>query len=274
MFDARGYVHRRRFSIVGVCDTDFGKVPFSWQCNVKGDVPDGAVDFGSDEGHPSLAKAIEGSHGPIGHVIRQERMKLATENLVERSRQGDQNAMAIIQMIRLVAKKGNEKAREAYKLIDLYIKTHPKTSIGNEPVVNFGIEKAFEFSRKPMPPEGYAANFVIFVPCVGNLASLNDSAARVLSGGKKIDEATFHAVRNAISTTPKSQTMFRKSYSVSRNPNALQAVARQAKTSDETKAVQTGFVLGRTRLFQGVSEGSLPISLLDPNAAWEAGDEE
>jgi hypothetical protein len=58
---------------------------------------------------------------------RQESQALAAENLVLRARQGDQNAMAIICLVRKQASR-NGKARHAFKQIHQYIKENPPTN--------------------------------------------------------------------------------------------------------------------------------------------------
>jgi len=56
--------------------------------------------------------------------------------VIERARQGDQNAMAIIALVRRNSKKGNPRARTSFRLFKKYIDLHPVAKFGNEVAYN------------------------------------------------------------------------------------------------------------------------------------------
>ena len=69
-------------------------------------------------------------HGEAGST------QAMVESVVRRSRNGDQNAMALIALVRDNAKKGNPKAQHAFTLLQEYVRTHPVDSnprIGLDP---------------------------------------------------------------------------------------------------------------------------------------------
>ena len=61
-----------------------------------------------------------------------EKQKSHTKEIIERARQGDQNAMAIIALVRDNSKKGMPRAQQSFRLMKEYIDDHPTTGIGDE----------------------------------------------------------------------------------------------------------------------------------------------
>lgn len=59
-------------------------------------------------------------------------VKDAARDVVERSRAGDQVAMAIIAIVRDNARKGSKKAKKSVQLMQRYIDSHPVSSMGYE----------------------------------------------------------------------------------------------------------------------------------------------
>jgi len=122
---ASAYIDKGRLVILGVQETEFAAVPFSYAAKVEGEAPDGPVDLHSDKHPQAVIEAIEKARRPIMHKIEGEAMKAGAETLVERARSGDQIAEATLQLVGENARKGEKRARHAYKLIELYIEEHP-----------------------------------------------------------------------------------------------------------------------------------------------------
>ncbi len=76
-------------------------------------------------------------------------VETAAAELVDRTRQGDQNAEALICQIRDTARKGNVKAKKALQALEEYVQKHPieaHISFGEES--QMGVEVDFEDERK------------------------------------------------------------------------------------------------------------------------------
>lgn len=134
MMHASAYVQDGRLYVMGVKSTPIGTVPFSYQGAVDGSVPDGPIDLFSKEHPETVLKAVEEAKRPIMSAVAGEAMKMGAESLVERSRSGDQNAMAILTLVAENAEKGNKRAKHALKLVKDYIGKHPmEGGTGNGP---------------------------------------------------------------------------------------------------------------------------------------------
>jgi hypothetical protein len=116
------YVQNGRLCCTAIQPTAWGVVPLMASVRVSG-YPDGPVTLGAN---PSLDAAIGESTKRLMASSVKESQKLAAESLVNRARCGDQNAMAIIALVRQHAP-SSERARTAQHFIAEYIKAHPVT---------------------------------------------------------------------------------------------------------------------------------------------------
>lgn len=124
MVKATAYVKDGRLIVIGVAQLSIGAVPFSYDCTVPDGTPEGPFDMNS-QGDEALEECLTKAELSIKHRIEKGAIRVGAENLVLRSRQGDQNAMAMLIAIRRSAKKGSRKARMSLKAIREYIEDHP-----------------------------------------------------------------------------------------------------------------------------------------------------
>ena len=92
----------------------------------------GPVEFGADIQSPSLNIALAKSAEVLNQKVLLTTQRDLAKSVVNRARQGDQNAAAIIVMARENAMRGNPKAQSAFRLIQEYIKQNPMSDMGAE----------------------------------------------------------------------------------------------------------------------------------------------
>lgn len=93
--------------------------------------------------------------------------------LVERSRAGDQVAMALIEQTAKAAKNGNSKAKRAAKAIQKYIASHPPSTMAGETktaVTSNPAAQRFLWENRQAAPETFAAAVAKAAPHVAPLA--------------------------------------------------------------------------------------------------------
>ncbi len=153
---ASAFVRKGRLCVIGVAETDYGPVPFSFSESVTS-APEGPVDFGGDLAESSQDRARFNRKKTKAKVDIAQ-VRLAVESVVLRARQGDQNAMALLRQVAINAKRGFHRAKFALKIATDYIKKHP---IGTGP--SFGVEVE-RMLRKARSPEARSATVVALVP--------------------------------------------------------------------------------------------------------------
>src|ERR1700730_10568722 len=108
------------------------------------------------------------------------------EGLVERARAGDQNAMAILQMVGSNARKGVPKARSALCAVNTYIRDNPvPLALWHEGAEVIGILK------NPDNPDEGLLDTLITLPEYGD-ARLIHTAAVVMSLGRAWTKPRIH----------------------------------------------------------------------------------
>jgi len=116
-----------RLNSVAIAMSPYGHCPVA--CSVPvGRIGDGPVGFGCDYGHQQLQRAINKSKVVLMNKAAQQQVRLQIEELVQRSRAGDQVAMAILAKVGKNAKAGDPRARFAYSYATNYVRTHPPNS--------------------------------------------------------------------------------------------------------------------------------------------------
>jgi hypothetical protein len=79
---------------------------------------------------PHIERALGYAQNEVKEKIEENRRQHILESIVIRSRQGDQNAMALIMGIRQQAKVGNKRAVESLKLLKKIIRLNPPREVG------------------------------------------------------------------------------------------------------------------------------------------------
>ncbi len=137
---ASAHVKNKNLYIMGLYKTPKGVIPFSHVCQCEAE--DGPVNF-SEDINPEIQAAIDNSQKQILTKIGSEKIRLAAEELVDRTRAGDQNAAAMMVMVKKNAEKGYPRAQLSLTLMTEYAKQKPSnTRINGESLGNTSITKA------------------------------------------------------------------------------------------------------------------------------------
>jgi hypothetical protein len=147
-----------RLITVGMAPSRFGMLPVVVSGRLAG-YQDGPVSFGAD---PAIDNAMKRSMQLAMDKHTKETMRKACEELVERSRAGDQNAFATIDMVRQNAKRGDARARVSHSFIAEYIRTHPvggAANIAGEPNMRAAVALANGPPLTKDAIQGYLATF-------------------------------------------------------------------------------------------------------------------
>ncbi len=108
-------------AIGGVTGSRVTSYPLMTSVRMGDQYPDGPANSGIT---PELDEAMSKSRDKLTAMGRYEEQKAGAEDLVVRARAGEQNAMALIELIRLNAQT-SDRARLSMKLMHEYIKEHP-----------------------------------------------------------------------------------------------------------------------------------------------------
>ncbi len=193
-----------------------------------------------------------------------EAIQKAAVTLVDRAREGDQNAMA---MLAEIAKNraSNMKARVAFGYALDYTKKNPpriRTIFGQERRTSFaGLAKA-----KGGNGNAYGRTLVAFVLDMGPSIRDCQIAGDVVAQLRPVDR---DALRRVLAATPSDiRPFFAISY---RNPNGATKEAEGLEPI-EMKALQLGYILGMARKLQELQKDETPISSVFPRVGWELGE--
>lgn len=277
------FVRERRVSFIGFSRTPWGVVPFSHHCLVSEDVPDGPVTVGRKETHSAVTAAIDGSYKTIMAKAKKESIRAAVESLVERARQGDQNAMGMIASVRDQAEEGNPRAEKTMMCMKAYIYEHPASDVGAE-----GKGLPDQRTRELLhslgqgitsdDPEHYQAAVSMYIPETRRNIDALDAAGVLLANGPTLladaegpnarisslaDEfgaEDGHPVREA----------FNYGMKRSREPAAIQN-AMTVLPKKGVDAMCVGYAMGLAKRIQAVRKGA-PIAIYSVDAAWELGE--
>jgi hypothetical protein len=257
---ATAYCKAGRLCVIGIDEDDeLGPIPFAHSLDVGDSIADGAVDLGA---HEELGARVESE---LGEVINKERQRLGAEELVERSRAGDQNAMAMIEAVREGAEEHQDAtATSALAAIRLYIEQTPHEADEEryqpkkrEPIIR---------SLRELPAQG-EPDYALAVSSWAPSASEPFVAGVALSMGPTIGRARVDEIRASFENA----SAFGFGYS---NFGADEAIERACEAGDreQTRAIRAGQIVGLARTLQGVQNGHLPVSRLDPGCGWELGE--
>jgi len=274
--NASAYAHNGHICVMGVYPTEFGPIPFNHTCAVDG-IADGPVNL-NGELAPEVGRALDESQQVIMATIGAESVKQGAKELVERARQRDQNAMAMIVMVRESAHAGSQRAKQAFRALMQYIKTNPigKSSFGFDAATEHSAERvadALEAAIDESDPLHYSTALVALVPSIGMESA--ERAAVILSNGPALfgaDDSNprITAVKGAF-CSPREQQAFVYGF---RNSNSVAQImaAGSGMSPAEGRALQVGYTLGYARAIQAVRQPNIPIAVLCSNTAWELGE--
>lgn len=248
MIRAQGFVEKNKLIVLGVADFKNGPIPFRYSTDLENPVDDGPMDFGGElpaEIEAALAKGQE----KIQSIIEAKKMKLAAAELVIRSRQGDQNAMAMLGAIRAQAKAGNERAKKAFQAVHDYIRNHPVTS-GFAGDIDKNLEKITALAKPNQESEILRSiGLQIFAPSLPT-----EKAIVLVANGPVISKEYVEQV-------------------ISPFPNQLfLAGIKQAKAKISNQPdFRAGQIIGRAKLLQDVRRPLTSFRAVCPIMAWELG---
>ena len=237
---ASAYVQNNKMCIMGLQASKWGPIPFSHVIECQ--YPDGAIDFGR-ELEPNVKIAIDESQKIILTKIEKEKMRLAVEELVDRTRAGDQNAAAMLVLVRKNALGGYPKAQLSLK----YAKNYATRGQGKP---NTGITQSF--AAEVSSPDPIHVNTAINSMLPG-MNILQGSVA--LANGPKIDKERVKGMMNPFTPEEKKQFI-----------NAFKNW-RDAKVTNDVEKI--GKCIGLARAIQMVRLPNTPISILSPRAGLE-----
>lgn len=238
------YMQQGRLCTLGVCDTAAGIVPVSHTVYVSKRIPDGPITIGADL-HPAIQNALEHSADALERAAEQHKRELGAENLVLRTRAGDQVATAQIRFIGEEAARGNPGARLANEAIGRYINAHPYGSFAGE-------RKRSTGKAVPLRPAAYRA------------------AVRLANG----PQLTHKRVRNMASmfgAEGDDQNVFMFAVINYMKGAQLKEIASQLGAW-ASKLIELGKGVGVARGIQMIRDPRIPISRVQPSVGWEMGE--
>lgn len=184
------------------------------------------------------------------------------QELVERARLGDQNAMGMLEMVGKNARMGNERAQNGLRLIHEYIQNNPaKSPMGAEELDVLGILK-----EPNNPPEEILAALCT-IPQLGN-HDLVGIGSVILANGDLWTQARVNAI-DAQLQGPE-QNLFRYGYSFSSEERKLKPIAEKLPTV-AIGYLCAGHIIGTARKIQLVRQPGVSVGLLSPEIGWEFG---
>lgn len=248
---AQGFVKSNRLIVMGVADLKSGPVPFSYSTTLETPVEEGPIDFGADELAPEIETALLKGQDKIKKVIDIERIKLGAEELVIRSRQGDQNAMAILGAISQNAKAGNKKAQLAFNTVRSYIRSHPPTSdfAGDSTDAEANLRKIEVLARPNPDVFRNAIAYQIFTPSLPI-----EKAIVMVANGPKIDTGF---VQKILSPYP--------------NPEIVEGIKHCKSQVSKRPDFRAGQIIGRAQRLQKVRDPFESFKPMCAVMAWELG---
>jgi hypothetical protein len=186
------------------------------------------------------------------------------QQLVERARQGDQNAIAMICQVRDNAKKGIAQARQGYTAIESYIKAHPAQSIPS-----FGEELANNSASDSMAIDmmaGFGEDYIATIKDkTAPLAAVSIPKAVVtLANGPSLlpsgQQNLVHDIRDSLDEAQCAAFLLGLKHGLS-EMNSI--------PEEQQWAFVLGHVLGTARKIQAVRCPNVPLSILSPQLGAE-----
>lgn len=195
----------------------------------------------------------------------------ACQELVERGRLGDQNALATMIQVRENAKKGNVKAQKAHQTMLAYARYTEDEQPGMAPVKmsgNLTVKGALATLRDLIKRVGNREQYLTLVrsnvPMNGLSLRASANAAQAISQGPIITDETIAETR---ATFEKEEAQ--KAFDIALASAGDVRMLKGAPKAPE--AIQMGYTMGLARRMQTVRRGG-PIAVYSKIAAWELGE--
>jgi len=184
-------------------------------------------------------------------------------DVVERSRLGDQNAVAIIRDVAKNAAAGSPKAKTAYAYIEDYIKAHPAPSkFSAEDGQKLGVLKALDKNHPRV-----VVPVLMSLPESGNTDLIN-TASVMLAQTKPWNTNKVKAVAGCFDG--ENLEIFRFGFESGSNSKHLrQATAQMAPA--QIGVLCCGHCVGMARKLQLARLPQVPVSILGDMIGWEMG---
>lgn len=262
---ATAYCKEGRLCVVGVHQSSLGPVPFATSVRVDGEVEDGPIDL-TAELSPYVERAMQRCQRPIAGQIEMDTMRLGAEDLVIRSRAGDQVAIATITEVAKNAKRGFARAVKSRKLIQEAIAAVPLRPI--DPIVVPRREKraAQKFASVVVgsePTEQYAAHVIMLLPTIGWRGVV------VLANGPSL----IRSGRMRVVAKGLSNPLERHAFCLAcKHAGAVDRSARAKMPPKLRHALQLGESFGIAQKIQAVRQPGSCISDFDIGTGWELGE--
>jgi hypothetical protein len=257
-----GYVFAGKLCLLGIAKTPFGPIPLSTRVNIGSEIPDGPVDFASI---PEPAQpALERAHNDIIDKLQFETMRASAESVVERARAGDQNAMAMIVMIREAAGKGSKRAVLALDMLKETIRKNPIESRMGEERPQYdpakGLVVRVKRASMQSDPYSYSLSIATYLPS----ASHDITTIVMLANGPLLYRKKIFEIASSFGSEETGRTFLAGTLWQHRAPAHLDEQAR--------KIFDAGRCIGIARSIQGIRCNGVPLKTLSPRVAWELGE--
>lgn len=252
---ASAFVRKGRLCVIGVAETDYGPVPFSFSESVT-DAPEGPVDFGADLSQ-SVQTALDSIEKKTKEKVSKAQIRLAVESIVLRTRQGDQNAMALLRAIAQNAKRGYRLAQTSLKIATSFIKKNP---LGTGPSFGADVDRML---RKARSPQAKGAVVVALVPYISMPRLINE-----LFDGPPL---RGH-MRNIALALPKSErAAFNYGFRTARDPRSIDRASSKLDPK-YYRAFQLGHACNKALRMQHAFTPKGRLSDFDATVGWEHGE--
>jgi hypothetical protein len=262
---ARAYCKDNRLCVVGMHQSELGSVPFSTSVRIEGEVSDGPIDL-SRELAPEVERALDKSEKPIADNIENELMRMTAEDLVIRTRAGEQNSAALILEIGKNAKRGNPRSVKSKRLIEEAIANIPLQTLSVVPALHRESLPAKHFARIVVGAEGpepYAAKVTSMLPMLGirGVVMLANGPSLIKSGRARAIAQSYPTAheRHAFCLARRYAGQANASERASLHPRLQNALA-------------VGDCFGMAQKIQAVRLPDSSISAFDPAVGWELGE--
>ena len=208
--------------------------------------------------------------------MSQDAVNKTIEDLVTRSRLGDQVASATLVVIGREAKKGQTRAITVREQVLNFIKKNPQKA--REATV-FGIEtpeKELIVGDACLLKRNLHQNTFTGAGLVLLLLTLGEYSIGVLTHGPSLllDKGNENSIVSALRCAlkePQHVEAFDVGNEHSEDSRITSNIASRM-TPEEKKALQLGMIVGRARRLQAVSNPLVPLAILCPMTAWELGE--
>lgn len=227
--------------VQGLYKTNQGPIPFSVELPARG-IKDGPVNLNN----PKIGRLLASSEPAIRRAVQKTKLEKAAKEIVERTRLGDQVAMALMLRIRQRAEQGCPTASASRKAIVTYIKKHPATQPS---LSRIGIERQTNRLRRALAAgfnHGISILSKTTAPLLACVGVVERKKGEIKEAIRKLDGESAAAYQKGLSDW--------KYAEASHNP-----------------MIKLGGAVGFIRALNKTRKGG-SIRRISPMAAWELGE--